>query len=133
MHKTILVVEDQADLRDMLQGLLTEDDVEVACAADGQDALSYLSQHEPPDLILLDFNMPNMDGFEFRGRQLKDHRIRHVPVVFLTAIEHIPGQRDDEREVHCLKKPIDHDELMSVVRKYLARADTPPVARASTG
>lgn len=129
MTKTILVVEDQEDLRDMLQGLLAQDDVEVACAGDGQEALSYLARHSPPDLILLDFNMPNMDGFEFRGRQLKDDRIRHVPVVFLTAIEHIPGQRDDERDVHCLKKPIDHDELMAVVGKYLARADAPPEER----
>jgi twitching motility two-component system response regulator PilG len=118
--KTILVVENEPDLQEMIGVLLSELDVAVAVADDGEQALTYLRDHEVPALILLDFQMPNMDGFEFRGRQLKDERLRSVPVIFMTALEHIPSQRDELARTICLKKPFDRAELVSAVRQYMA-------------
>src|SRR5262245_31720681 len=85
----LLVVDDDQDLRDLMQELLTAYGSEVITAANGQDALHQLSQREP-DLILLDMKMPIMDGWEF-CRAL-DQRGPHPPVVVMTAAQN-PAER----------------------------------------
>jgi CheY-like chemotaxis protein len=117
---TILVVENEPDLMEMIRELLADTDVKVVGAGDGEEALSFLADNALPSLILLDFHMPNMDGFEFRARQLKDARLRGVPVVFMTAIDSIPSQRDHRDKVVCLKKPFSREELVDVVSKHIS-------------
>jgi CheY-like chemotaxis protein len=129
-RRRILVVENEADLHDIIEAFLEELDVDLVFASDGEEALALLAERGPPDLILLDFMMPGIDGFEFRARQLKDPELRHVPVVFMTAIREIPAQRDEGREIVCLKKPFDQQELVAVVTQCLARprrSSLPPV------
>ena len=83
MKNTILVVDDQPSVRQLLQEYLTEQGYKVYTAIDGQNAL-YMARHEPPDLILLDIMMPKMDGYQFL-RQYRQER--QTPIIIITARE----------------------------------------------
>ncbi|MEW6504797.1 MAG: response regulator transcription factor [Chloroflexota bacterium] len=83
MTKTILIVDDQSSVRQLLQEYLSEQGYRVVTAADGQSAL-YAARHENPDLILLDIMMPRMDGYQFL-RQFRQER--QTPVIVITARE----------------------------------------------
>ena len=81
MSKTILVVDDKANIRTLVREYLTEQGYRVVIADNGQNAL-YIARQEKPDLILLDIMMPEMDGFEFIRRFRKESGI---PIILLTA------------------------------------------------
>jgi len=81
MKKTILVVDDKANVRTLLQDYLTESGFQVVTADDGCDAL-FVAQQEKPDLILLDIMMPEMSGYEFMHVYRKK---RNTPIILLTA------------------------------------------------
>jgi len=83
MVKTILVVDDQGGVRQLLREYLTEQGFRVLTATDGQDAL-HVARHEPPDLILLDIMMPRLDGYQFLREYRREHR---TPVIIITARE----------------------------------------------
>lgn len=83
MPNTILVVDDQSSVRQLLQDYLTEQGFRVFTATDGQNAI-YMARHEPPDLILLDIMMPKMDGYQF----IRQFRLeRQTPIIIITARE----------------------------------------------
>jgi len=81
MSKTILVVDDKANIRTLVREYLTEQGYRVIIADNGQNAL-YTARQEKPDLILLDIMMPEMDGFEFIRRFRKESE---APIILLTA------------------------------------------------
>jgi DNA-binding response OmpR family regulator len=83
MTHTILVVDDQSSVRQLLREYLTEGGFRVITAANGQEAL-YTTRHDPPDLVLLDIMMPKMDGYQFL-RQFRAER--RTPVIIITARE----------------------------------------------
>jgi CheY-like chemotaxis protein len=112
----ILIIEDDADLREMMAQLLTLEGFRTATATDGQDALRYLKTAHLPDLILLDLMMPVMDGWEFRRRQVADPKIAQIPVVVLSAVD--PTRTADLGAAAILKKPLDFDHLLDLVRRY---------------
>jgi two-component system alkaline phosphatase synthesis response regulator PhoP len=127
MTKTILVVDDEKRLRDMLQAYLNQEGFRVVTAADGQQAL-FVARHEKPDLIILDLMMPEMGGYDF----LRAHsRERDTPVIILTA------KLEENDKVLGLElgaddyvtKPFSMRELTARVRAVLRRAgDKPPEA-----
>jgi CheY-like chemotaxis protein len=114
-HRSILIVEDEADLRDMMSQLLKLEGYESAAVSNGREALMYL-ETDRPDLILLDLMMPVMDGWEFLRRQKADAHVADVPVIVLTALDR--GRAGDIDVTEYLKKPLDFDRLLSLVRKY---------------
>ncbi len=81
---TILVVDDLEDNRDLLSQWLERHDYQVVAAASAEEAFEKLAS-APIDLILLDIQMPKMDGFEFLRRLRSDERLRHTPAICLTA------------------------------------------------
>jgi CheY-like chemotaxis protein len=84
--RDILVVDDDAGIREALAGLLAEEGYRVSCAEHGVAALEYLRAAPAlPSLIVLDFMMPLMDGRQFRIAQLQDLALRRIPVVILSA------------------------------------------------
>ncbi|MEW6030742.1 MAG: response regulator transcription factor [Chloroflexota bacterium] len=122
--KTILVVDDKANVRQLLQEYLTEQGFRVTTAADGQEAI-YEARRAQPDLILLDIMMPRMDGYEFL-RQYR--RERHTPVIIITAKEEetdavlgLELGADD-----YVVKPFRMRELVSRVRAVLRRGEGTP-------
>ncbi len=123
MPKKILVVDDKANVRQLLRDYLTEDGFAVAIATNGREAL-YAARHETPDVILLDLMMPEMDGYEFLRHYRRE---RSVPVIILTA-------RDAESDTvlglelgadDYVVKPFRMRELAARVRALLRRAEPP--------
>jgi CheY-like chemotaxis protein len=112
----VLIVEDDADLREMMAQLLLLEGFQAHTAANGREALEYLHHGHSPNLILLDLMMPVMDGWEFRREQQRDPELAKVPVVVLSALD--PTRAADIGAVECLKKPLDFDRLLSLVRRH---------------
>ena len=120
MAKTILVVDDEKRLRDMLQAYLTQEGFRVVTAADGQEAL-FVARYERPDVIVLDLMMPEMGGYEFLRAYSRE---RDTPVIILTA------KLEEDDKVLGLElgaddyvtKPFSMRELTARVRAVLRRA-----------
>jgi CheY-like chemotaxis protein len=115
---TILLVEDDFDVREALAETLRDEGYAVECAGDGAQALDYLRGGGRPGLILLDLMMPRMSGAEFRMVQKVDPDLCNLPVVLISA----DGRMEEKArvlETHgALRKPIDLDELLSTVRRF---------------
>lgn len=119
MSQTILVVDDKANVRILLREYLTEQGYEVLTAENGRHALS-LTQNHPPDLVLLDVMMPEMDGYEFIQQY---RRTSETPIILLTAkleeTDKIIGLElgaDD-----YITKPFSMREVLARVRAVLRR------------
>lgn len=120
MGKSILLVDDDADVRALLGEFLSEQGFVVHAARDGRHALQLLSHMDPPDLILLDYKMPVMSGSQFLARRRWNPRLRAIPVVMLSAWNREwAGARLDAVEV--LSKPVDLDRLLSLVKRVCDR------------
>ena len=115
-HCAVLIVEDDADLRDMMAQLLSLEGFIAATVSNGREALEYLHEGDRPDVILLDLMMPVMDGWEFRRRQQADPSVAGVPVIVLSALDQ--SRAADVRADAFLKKPLDFDRLLALVRNY---------------
>jgi CheY-like chemotaxis protein len=115
--RSVLIVEDDDDIRISLAESLALYGYEVALARDGQEALDRLRSGLPqPRLILLDLMMPGVDGWQFRAEQEKDPRLSEIPVVVLSAVEGITPSGVKEH----LTKPVDMAVLLSTVDKHAA-------------
>ena len=114
----MLVVEDHADLREMLAVLLESEGYEVQTANNGAEALSSLELSRPA-VILLDLMMPVMSGDEFRRKQLADPRYRDVPVICMTAAHDGRERAASIKATEYFQKPVDFDRLLGAVRHHL--------------
>ena len=85
--KTILVVDDMGQIRDTIRIHLREEGYNVVLAENGEQALKYALEKKsnPPDLIVMDINMPIMDGYEVTKQLRESDKTKNVPVIFLTA------------------------------------------------
>src|SRR5262249_51928943 len=114
--KLILVVEDNAHARDLTRAWLERAGYRVACAADGREGLDLLGRGERPCLILLDLEMPVLDGWEFRARQRESPALASIPVILLSAADGLP------RTAACLgvagyfPKPVEFEGLLRAIR-----------------
>jgi DNA-binding response OmpR family regulator len=125
---SILIVDDEASIRDNLASLLERSGFKVAVAVDGQDALNKLS-HVGADLIVLDVIMPRMDGREML-RQLRQNR-NWMPVILLTQVGDAAERAMalEEGADDYLNKPFDTHELIARIKTVLRRtqAGQPPL------
>lgn len=119
MSDTILVIDDQANVRTLLKDYLSNQGYRIVQAQDGQQGL-FVARHEHPDLVLLDIMMPNMDGFQFLSAFRKESE---VPVIVITA-------RDEETDTvlglelgadDFVVKPFRMRELVARIRANLRR------------
>lgn len=118
--KSILVVEDDQDIRDTLGQMLELEGYEVTSAANGQEALAALERIPSPCLILLDLMMPVMNGWEFLERRKEHTAFATIPVVVVSAA----GDRAQSAVASgYIKKPIDWDGLMKFVTEYCRKTD----------
>lgn len=113
--RSILVVDDDTDLRETLGELLDEEGYATRLFENGRTALDFLRGGGRPRLILLDLMMPEMNGWQFREEQLKDAALRDIPVVVMTASRGFDGHDIAAQEV--LYKPIGLGELMNAVAR----------------
>lgn len=118
----ILLVEDNEMNRDMLSRRLQRKGYDVIVAADGIEGIA-MAQAEMPDLILMDIDLPILDGWE-ATRQLKANRATSkIPVIAQTAYA-MMGDREKSLEAGCddyMPKPVEFPELLNKIEKLLAR------------
>lgn len=114
----ILVVDDEASVRDALVETLEDEGYEVAAARDGAEALAWLRANPPPCLILLDLWMPRMTGEAFRAAQLADPAIASIPVVVISAVKDGAARARAMQTQAYLQKPVSLDGLLTMVERY---------------
>jgi CheY-like chemotaxis protein len=112
---TVLVIDDDADVRQTVAYALEDAGYRVLLAVDGRDALDILFESEIPDIVLLDMMMPRMDGWEFRAEQRKHPAIASIPLVLFTAYGVTPETVRELGAQGILKKPLRLDELLATV------------------
>lgn len=119
--KKILVVEDDAAIREVLTEILELDGYEVDAASNGEEGLQSLAKKPLPHLILLDLMMPVKDGFAFRSEQLANPVWSKIPVIVLSANANLEVRINQmgQQKLPFLKKPVDLDVILGSVKTAL--------------
>ncbi len=123
--KTILIADDEPDLRLLLQTTLEDPTCRILEASDGESALRLIRQ-ECPDVVILDRMMPKLSGLDVAAAILADPATRHIPLILLTALDR-PAMRDGEHALEVfayLIKPFSPLQLLATVRQALDRVGT---------
>jgi CheY-like chemotaxis protein len=115
---SILVVDDDPDVRDSLTDILSEEGYRVAGVKNGREALEYLRAATRPSLILLDMMMPEMDGWSFRLEQQKLPDLAAIPVVILSAHGNVRDAALALGAADYLRKPLRIDSLLEIAERY---------------
>jgi len=121
MSKRILVIEDQEDNRQILRDLLTSADLDVIEAENGEAGLVAAADHRP-DLILMDMQMPILDGYEATRRLKADAALHAIPVIAVTSYAS-SSDVDKARAAGCdafVSKPYSPRQLLAKIREYLS-------------
>ncbi|NUQ77473.1 MAG: response regulator [Polyangiaceae bacterium] len=122
----ILIVEDDPDVSEAVETVLTDEGYSTRTAKNGEEALAILRGGFIPGLILLDVMMPVMDAFGFRAEQLKDPTLAAIPTVIMSAA-HKLGDMARELGVRAyLAKPVALEALLDVVDRVLKQPASSP-------
>jgi len=121
LEGTILIVDDMAENVTLLSRILANQGYIVQTADNGAQAIDY-ARTASPDLILLDINMPGMDGFETCVRLKQDERTRDIPVIFISALDAV---EEKVKAFHAggvdyIPKPFEYEEVQARVKTHLA-------------
>jgi CheY-like chemotaxis protein len=115
----VLVVDDDADVREATQLVLENSGYRVLTATDGRQALEVLRTNaERPCVILLDLMMPVMDGWRFRTEQQHDAALAPIPVVVLSGATDMHRAAASLSADEHIRKPVSLDRLLATVRRY---------------
>src|SRR5579863_5850270 len=121
MSKRILVVEDQPDNRKILRDVFARTDYEILETENGEEALAAIAKARP-DLILMDVQLPIMDGYEATRRIKADPALRSIPIIAVTSYA-LSGEDKKARAAGCddyVAKPYSSRQLLAKVRQYLS-------------
>jgi len=123
--KTILVVDDKADIVELVKNRLEANHYKVIVASDGNEGIKQAQQHRP-DLIVMDIMMPNMSGGEAVKVLKSDAATQHIPVVFLTAVGSSVREGEEPGRVYvdgkffpAIGKPFKPEKLLSEIKKLV--------------
>ena len=126
--KTIMVVDDEQDMHVLIENLLDNNRFEFDSAMNGEEGYNKIASAKP-DLVILDVQMPKMDGFEMFKKLLADKKAVDLPVIFLTGIAEKRGAHFNEKDVKAhfnsdlvsyMEKPLDPDKFIELVDKKLS-------------
>jgi len=120
---TILYVEDNIDNRTLVRRILLSEDYDLIEATNAAECLKVL-ENTKPDLILMDINMPDMDGYTLTAKIKTTPGFERVPILALTA-NVMRGDKEKTLEAGCdgyIQKPLDIDQLIKEVERFLARS-----------
>jgi len=122
--RTVLLVEDDLDVRDTLQDLLESEGFDVIPAANGKQAIDFLTLNDPlgADLVILDLMMPMISGWEVLEVMSSDPRLADIPVIVLSAMA---GERP-ERAQRLVRKPFALETLVAAIRSCLHDGEDAP-------
>jgi two-component system chemotaxis response regulator CheY len=131
--QSILVVEDNQDIRDTLEDVLKTEGYRVYSVKNGHEAMAALKRIPGPSLILLDMMMPGMDGWAFLEAQKNDYVLAKLPVVVVSALSAAKalttagfGAEEGKGPIQAvgyLRKPVAFDALMDVVEQHCGKGD----------
>lgn len=119
--KSILIVEDDREIREAFEEFLRSEGFDVYAATNGREGLDLLKSIPGPSLIFLDLMMPVMNGWEFLEAQKGDHVIASLPVVVVSALRRgsvAGGDSRSDQAVGYLKKPVSIDSITKIVSQY---------------
>ena len=122
MSKRILVVEDQPDNRQIIRDMLARTDYEIIEAENGEEALAAIAKHRP-DLILMDIQLPIMDGYTAVSRIKADPALRSIPIIAVTSYA-LNGEEKKARAAGCddyVPKPFSPRQQLAIIRRYLQK------------
>ena len=120
MKKRILVVEDQDDNRQILRDLLTKAGFDLIEAENGEDAVAS-AQTSRPDLILMDIQLPILDGYEATRRIKADPDLKSIPIIVVTSYA-LSGDEEKARRAGCddyVAKPFSPRQLLAKIKAYV--------------
>jgi len=120
MNRCILVVEDQEDNRQILRDLLTNSGYKLVEAEDGEQALT-IAGRQRPDLILMDVQIPLIDGYEVTRRLKADPVLRAIPIIVVTSYA-LSGDESKARAAGCngyVSKPYSTRQLLATIQHYV--------------
>jgi len=121
MSKRILVIEDQEDNRRIVRDLLTSVGYNLIEAVTGEQGVT-LAETQRPDLILMDIQLPGLDGYEATRRIKANPALRHIPIIVVTSYA-LSGDEAKAREAGCdgyVAKPFSPRVLLAKIREHLA-------------
>jgi len=116
--RSILVVDDDPDVRDAITTVLCDEGYQVISAGNGREALEKLHRRTLPSLILLDMVMPDMDGWRFRMALNKEPELASIPVVILSAHGNVRDTALALGASDYLRKPLQIESLLEVAERY---------------
>jgi len=120
MSKRILVVEDHADNRRIIRDMLASTDYEITEAETGEEALAAIAKQRP-DLILMDIQLPTMDGYTATSRIKANPALRSIPIIAVTSYA-LSGEEKKARAAGCddyVPKPFSPRQLLARIRHFL--------------
>jgi CheY-like chemotaxis protein len=123
---TVLIVDDDEDIREVIRLVLETYGHRVASAVDGLDALELLQREGAPALILLDMMMPRLDGEGFVKILRATPALAHVPIILLSGHSAAREKAQALAADGCLVKPIELEDLIAVVRRFSQEPLSPP-------
>lgn len=121
-NASILYVEDNFENRILVMRILSAEGFSVTFAENGREALNAVDEQDF-NLILMDINLPDIDGYTLTSQIRKNPRIKNVPIIALTA-NVMKGDREKSLEAGCdgyIQKPLDVDALPEQINRYLVR------------
>lgn len=120
LEKSVLVIEDDEDVRSVICDVLEDSGYIATGARNGQQAIEMLESGLRPQLIVLDLTMPIMDGWSFRHWQLRESAVASIPVLLLSAIRNLGAEADELAPVGVIEKPVDLDALLDAVARHVS-------------
>ena len=114
---SVLVVDDDSQVRELLRVALMGDGYHVAAVKDGREALHHLRSHADTCIIVLDLMLPVMDGMHFRTAQLRDRSLAWIPIVALSAAVDADRQARELGARRLVHKPLNLDEVRGALRQ----------------
>jgi CheY-like chemotaxis protein len=118
---SILVVDDDRDIQEMLRVTLADEGFSVATAGEGREAIDYLRSHSDTCVIVLDLLLPGMSGAEFRQVLLRDRALAWIPVIVISGSDDVAASSGELRAHGVVPKPIDLDRLRREVARVAGR------------
>lgn len=132
--KKILIVDDDIDLRETFGLAFRQEDYDVLSAKDGAEAMEILNglgEMELPDLIILDYQMPRMNGVTFSHLKARNQRFAPIPIVLLSASGNKQEVRENTLADAYVEKPLELSRLLELAHHFIYRRILPNMAMSS--
>jgi CheY-like chemotaxis protein len=129
-NRTILLIEDDHDICEIVEQVLAEEGYETIAVSNGAEGLAHLRSEAPrPFVVVLDLMLPVMDAWQFRAEQMRHPELAKIPVVIFSANPKVGKHAESLGAAAVIRKPPDLDELLNVLGRFVPKGPRSPRAR----